>query len=162
MARLGQMPARDHAALRASAQRLRHELQAMGRGADEYGWIHGDLHLWNLLFRGREAGAIDFSDGGLGHHAHDLAKTLQYLHAPLPGFQDHSPMAPRMREQLLAGYARHRALPPDVEHQIDVYLAVHALNTVEWILAAWPRPDARPWGPAFLAGAAASLRPWQA
>ena len=52
-------------------------------------FIHGDLHLWNLLFHWREAGAIDFTDCGWGEPAMDLASTLQYLKWPLAGNHDH-------------------------------------------------------------------------
>ncbi len=141
-------------AVRRAAGVLHEAIAAFPVGAGAFGFVHGDLHLWNVLFHHGAAGAIDFSDCGWGHHALDLAATLQYLKHPLHGRPDHSVAYPHLREQLLAGYASVRPLPPDIEPQIDAYIAARMISTIEWIAEEWPRPDHRAWGPAFLAGAA--------
>ena len=132
------------------------------RDAGSFGWIHGDLHPWNLLFRGTQAGAIDFSDCGLGHHAQDLAATLQYLRHPWVSNHDPGSAYPAMEAQLLEGYAHRRCLPANASVQIDLFIACRKLNTVEWILDQWPRVDHRPWGPAFLNRVGTALAAWAA
>ena len=136
--------------LRETAQRLLHDIAALPQDAGSRGFVHGDLHLWNLLFAGQRAGAIDFSDSGIGHHAQDLAATLQYLRHPFVHNHDQRRHYAAMRDALLAGYARHRALPAQVQQQVDVFIVARMLNTVEWVLDGWQRVDQRPWGPGFL------------
>lgn len=152
------LPAHTHAAIAAAAHQLRAARSGFGLSPAQHGWVHGDLHLWNLLFHGRQAGAIDFSDAGFGLHAQDLASTLQYLRHPWVGNQDHGAHLVAMQAELLDGYARWRPLPPDVGHQIDICVAIRMINTVEWMLDQWPRLDMRPWGPGFLDRVASALR----
>lgn len=146
-----------HAVIAAAARQLGKALADIGQGRDSHGWVHGDLHLWNLLFQGRQAGAIDFSDAGFGLHAQDLGATLQYLRHPWVGNCDHARQLDAMQGELLEGYARWRPLPPDVARQIDICVAIRMINTVEWMLDQWPRLNARPWGPGFLQRVAGSL-----
>jgi Ser/Thr protein kinase RdoA (MazF antagonist) len=134
-----------------AARGLQPALAALPRSAAHFGWIHADLHLWNLLFHQGRAGAIDFSDCGLGHHAQDMASVLQYLRFPWVGNVDRSAEHPRLRDELLAGYASARPLPDQVLHQIELYTLARMITTVEWMVDQWPAPDHRPWGPGFLA-----------
>jgi len=135
----------------AAAQRVGDELAALPRDADGFGFVHGDLHQWNIVFARDQAGAIDFSDCGWGHHAHDLASALQYLRHPFANNHDHRAQYPRLRDSLLQGYAQVRPCPPGLERQIETYIVANLFNTLEWILDDWPAPDHRPWGPNFLA-----------
>lgn len=154
------LPARTHAVMAAAAGQLRAARAGLGTSPALHGWVHGDLHLWNLLFHGRQAGAIDFSDAGFGLHAQDLASCLQYLRHPWVGNHDHSAHLPAMQAQLLEGYARWRPLPHGVAQQIDLCVAIRMINTVEWMLDQWPRLNLRPWGPGFLARVPSALRTW--
>lgn len=147
------LPVPVHRRLERAAARLRSELAGLPQDPSGWGFVHGDLHLWNLLFQGGEAGAIDFSDCGWGPLALDLAAPLQYLKFPLAGHRDHGALYPHFRDQLFQGYAERRPLPPNVEAQLRTCLELRTINTIEWILDCWPRTDARPWGPAFLARA---------
>lgn len=140
-----------------AARGLQPALAGLPRSAAHFGWIHSDLHLWNLLFHQGRAGAIDFSDCGLGHHAQDLAAVLQYLRYPWVGNHDRSADHPRLRDELLAGYTRWRPLPDAVLCQIELYTLARMINTVEWMVDQWPTLHHRPWGPGFLARLPAAL-----
>lgn len=144
------LPEEAFARTRAAAERLAAELQAFPRDTHSWGFIHSDLHLWNLLFRGSAAGAIDFSECGWGHHAQDLATVLQYIKHPVVHNHDHAPLYPRHRDALLEGYAEQRPLPPNVDRQIDAYIQARMIGTIEWVLDCWPTLDERPWGRGFL------------
>lgn len=144
------LPAEAYARARAAAVRLTEELQQFPRDRGSWGFIHSDLHLWNLLFQGPVAGAIDFSECGFGHHALDLATVLQYIKHPVVDNHDHAPLYERHRDALLEGYSLERTLPPDAERQIDAYIEVRMINTIEWVLDCWPTLDERPWGRSFL------------
>jgi Ser/Thr protein kinase RdoA (MazF antagonist) len=88
-----------HRALaRDSARKLIVELSAFARAASTWGFVHGDLHPWNIVFVRDVAGAIDFSDRDWGHHAVDLATTLQHLKHPMAGHADHGAHYAQLRE----------------------------------------------------------------
>lgn len=152
------LPRALRAVLRPAAARLRGEIDAFGRAPQAWGFIHGDLHPWNLLFVRGAAGAIDFSDCGWGHHAMDLAATLQYLRHPLAGHHDHRARYAALHDALLDGYASERPLPTGVVHQVRTLIAARLFGTLEWMLDDWPALDHRAWGPGFLDGAQAALR----
>lgn len=144
--------------IQAVAVRLMHEIAAWPSTRPAWGLIHGDLHPWNLLFSGRQAGAIDFSDCGQGLRAMDLASTLQYLRHPLADNHDHRATLPALEAALLDGYAAVRPLPPHVQAHIDTCVALRMVGTLEWMLDCWPSLDHRAWGPGFLAGSQPVLR----
>lgn len=139
-----------HRLVAQAAARLAGEIGGFARAESAFGFVHADLHPWNMVFTGPVAGAIDFSDCGWGHHALDLATTLQYLKHPLAGNHDHRAQYVRLYEALLSGYARIRPLPADVDRQIDTFIVARMVATLGWILDDWPRPDHRAWGPGFL------------
>lgn len=134
------------------AGRLVDELAVTSAGNGAPGFVHGDLHPWNLVFWRDVAGAIDFSDCGWGPIALDFASTLQYLRHPLAHNHDHRAQYARLHGALLEGYASLLALPADIERQIDLHVVARMFGTLDWILQDWPRLDHRAWGPGFLRG----------
>lgn len=152
------LPAALRDVLRPAAARLAAEIDAFGRAPDTWGFIHGDLHPWNLLFVRGAAGAIDFSDCGWGHRAMDLAATLQYLRDPLAGNHDHRASYAALHAALLDGYAAERVLPSDAARQVDTLITARLFGTLEWMLDDWPALDHRAWGPGFINGAREALR----
>jgi Ser/Thr protein kinase RdoA (MazF antagonist) len=151
------MPLKLRRAIASAAARLHAELSELPKSPACWGFLHGDLHLWNVLQHGHQAGAIDFSDCGHGHHALDAAAALQYLKHPLPGRPTPAVAYPRLRDALLEGYADVRMLPAGFARQIDLYIAARTIATIEWIFEDWPTPDHRPWGPAFISQSATML-----
>lgn len=148
--------------LRDSAARLHDAIEAFGRGPECWGLVHGDLHQWNLLFVRGAAGAIDFTDCGMGHHAMDLAAMLQYLRYPLAGNHDHRRHYAALHDALLRGYVGEHTPPPNLTQQVSVLVIARLFLTLAWILDDWPALDHRPWGPGFLRGSQRALRAWLA
>jgi len=143
------------AGLQASVQHAAKHLLALTshepRDVKHWGFIHGDLHPWNIVFHRGGAGAIDFTDSGWGHLAKDLAGVLQFLKHPLtPADAHHRTAYPRLRDALLEGYAARHDLPDSLVAQIDPLIAAGLLITLQWIVDDWPRLDHRAWGPWFL------------
>jgi hypothetical protein len=48
-------------------------MEGLGKGADAYGMIHGDMYPENVLFKAGEVYPIDFEDCGFGHWLWDIA-----------------------------------------------------------------------------------------
>jgi Ser/Thr protein kinase RdoA (MazF antagonist) len=157
---MGRLPARLRAQAARVAAGLTAELGAFARDDASWGFVHGDLHLWNLLFVRARAGAIDFSDCGFGHLALDFASTLHWLRFPYAGNHDPGARYPAMRDALLEGYAAERPLPSGIERQVDAYLAARLVVTLEWMLDDWSGFDERAWGPGFLVACERELRAW--
>ncbi len=150
------------ALLRDAAARLHEEIETFGRAPESWGLVHGDLHPWNLLFVRGAAGAIDFTDCGMGHRAMDLAATLQYLRYPLVNNHDHRRQYPALHDALLRGYAAEHTSSPDLAHQVSVLVTARLFLTLAWMLDDWPTLDHRPWGPGFIRGSQRALRAWLA
>lgn len=156
------VPAGYPRGLQASVQRaaaqLQQQMEGWPRDSSHWGFIHGDLHPWNIVLRGAAAGAIDFTDCGWGYWGQDLAGVLQFLKHPLtPRDAHHRAAYPALREALLDGYASLRPLPASLQAQIEPLIATRMLGTLRWIIEDWPTPDHRAWGPGFLAGLGAVL-----
>lgn len=148
--------------LREAAAQLHAQIEGFGRGPDCWGLVHGDLHPWNLLFVRGAAGAIDFTDCGMGLYAMDLAATLQYLRYPLAGNHDHRPRYAALHDALLRGYAAEHAPPAQWARQVSVLVTARLFLTLGWMLDDWPALDHRPWGPGFIRGSQRALQAWLA
>lgn len=66
---------------------LREADRQVGRGPDQFGFIHYDLSFSNVLFTAREAIPLDFDECGFGHYLQDLAVALAGPFGE-DGFQD--------------------------------------------------------------------------
>ncbi|MGS0648296.1 phosphotransferase enzyme family protein [Komagataeibacter melomenusus] len=72
------------------------QLADYGTGPAQFGLIHADLRLANLLVSGTRTRLIDFDDCGISWFMHDLAAALSF-------YEDH-PQAPSWVDHWLAGY----------------------------------------------------------
>lgn len=57
----------------AAAEIIQAKLASMSREASNYGFIHADLHIGNVVFQGDEPYPIDFGRCGFGYYHYDLA-----------------------------------------------------------------------------------------
>ena len=83
---------------------MRRVMTDLGEGAGEFGLIHADLHLGNVLFWRGEVRVIDFDDCGFGYWLYDIAVALWELRYRTD-YED-------FRSALIEGYTQHRPLPP--------------------------------------------------
>ena len=120
-------------------------VRTLGQAPEVFGLIHGDLHQWNYLFHRGAAGAIDFDDCGYGHWLYDLAVTLTEL-------DGHHPHYPALRQSLLAGYRRRRALSVEHENYLNTFMALRRLQNVLGIFEERNHPAFRDTWQARVAG----------
>lgn len=150
-------PPRLAEAVTEACTRLQARVAAWPRDRCHWGYLHGDLHPWNLVHHRRDVGAIDFGDSGWGWWAQEFASVLQWLHEPLPGWPIGTSYA-ALRDALFEGYSNVRPLPPETLDRMDDLLLLRRLGTLQWMVEDWPRRDLRPWGPMFLLRLQRSLR----
>lgn len=133
---------------------LRETMASVGRGRQEFGLIHADLHHGNCLFKGGEARAIDFDDCGWGHFVYDLAVTQWYLQAR-PDFEE-------LCEAHLSGYQEIRPLSSDQLSLIPTYRAARTLLMASYMAGRHDNPELRDRAPQFIANCAMALRDYLA
>lgn len=121
------LSAADLQLCRVVSERIAATMQAVGRSRATYGLVHSDLNLANVVFHGREVGAIDFEECGNSFYLFDMAVTLYEL-------TDYPEQEPALREAFLAGYARERALPIGYAEHLPSFEAMRRVDLMSWLL----------------------------
>ncbi len=100
-------------------------LTVTGKHWDNYGFIHGDLHLGNFIVQGEQVCVIDFDQLGRGHFCYDIA-TLMVDLLDEPGDFD------ARWNSFQAGYQAVTAQPfPDAQSLVPFVTAVK-LAFLDW------------------------------
>jgi len=105
--------------------RLRLDLAAYGRNTVNFGLIHADMRLANLLVEGEHVTLIDFDDCGFCWFMYDFAAAISF-------FED-SPQIPALRMRWLEAYTRIRALSPADLAIIDTMILLRRMALLAWI-----------------------------
>ena len=98
----------------------------------DYGLIHADLHLHNVLYQDGEPRPIDFDDCLLASYMTDLATTLWYF--------QRDEQYPAFRDACIAGYETRRDLPAGWQRQVSVFTTARYFSMLDWVLG-WPREN---------------------
>jgi Ser/Thr protein kinase RdoA (MazF antagonist) len=137
----------DRRVLAGALRLTRRSTAALANTPSAWGLIHADLHYENFLFHGGGALAIDFDDCGWGAYIYDLAVPL----SELEGRSNYE----ALRDALLNGYARQRALPNGYDDHLDALTILRRVQLIIWILESrkqaafrdrwrsWAREDVR-------------------
>lgn len=115
------LPKTEVTALHSAGERIKEDLQTIGESRKEFGVIHRDLQLANVIFQEGALYIIDFDHCGWGHYMYDLA--LPYLHLERLGERCSS-----MREALMEGYLSRRTLPDDYRETLETFVHMHVMN----------------------------------
>ena len=134
----------------AAVERIRRDLQELGKDSNVFGIIHRDLHFHNFLFHKGEAYVIDFETCDWGYYLFDLAMTLSSLEA----FGERC--VPK-QAALLEGYQRERPLSEDHWRYLGTFMAMRMVQRTNTVLS-WETPTWQPWGPAWLPGSVKALK----
>lgn len=73
-----------------------------------YGMIHADLHIGNIVFRDDEPYPIDFGRCGFGYHLYDIAQSIMGLHPP-------------QRAHFIEGYERIRQMDDEAIKKLECF-----------------------------------------
>jgi Ser/Thr protein kinase RdoA (MazF antagonist) len=99
-------------------------MEALGKGPDAYGMVHGDMCAENVLLRGGEVYPIDFEDCGFGYWLWDIAVALCV--------QPWTEAWYGQRDAFLEGYAQVRTLPASQLRHLDLFVAAQYATGVLW------------------------------
>ncbi|CCG86366.1 phosphotransferase enzyme family protein [Erwinia piriflorinigrans] len=86
----------DREIVEQTIERVGASLAEFGKDPRNYGLIHADLRLTNLLLHKGETRVIDFDDCGFGWYLHDLAAAISFV--------EHHPRAAEWIEHWVRGY----------------------------------------------------------
>jgi Ser/Thr protein kinase RdoA (MazF antagonist) len=134
-------------AFRAAAERVRQDLQELGKDSNVFGIIHRDVHMNNILFYDSEAYVIDFEVCGWGYYLFDVAVTLSSM----------SGHGAPLQVALVEGYQRERPLSENHWRYLETFMAMRLVQRVNMVLR-WKDPTQRGWGPRLLSGSVALLK----
>jgi Ser/Thr protein kinase RdoA (MazF antagonist) len=105
-------------------------LKNYGQANAQFGLIHGDLRLANLLIDGDDVKVIDFDDCGFGWFMSDAATPVS--------FHEHEPQVPELIEAWKTGYRSIAPLAKVDEAEIPTFVMMRRLVLVAWLSS---RPD---------------------
>lgn len=130
---------------RAEAQ-VADELAAFGRGAGEFGLVHADLRLANLLIADGDVRIIDFDDCGPSWLMYDFGSAVSFI--------EDDPRLPAMAASWQAGYRTVRELPAAQADQLATFVMLRRLVLLGWAAKnAATATEAAELGAGFTAGA---------
>jgi Ser/Thr protein kinase RdoA (MazF antagonist) len=106
------------------SEKARSVLDNLGEAGEQFGLIHGDFWLGNLLWNDRHIAVIDFADCGFGYWGYDVARFFNDFF-PSPYFE------PGL-EHFLAGYSQIRSFPKAQVSLIPLFLAIQQVSFALW------------------------------
>lgn len=115
---------------------------SLPRTAENYGLIHSDLHVGNVLLEGDHINVIDFDDTGYDFFYYDFAAALAF-HLSEPHFFE-------LQAAMLAGYQEVRPLPPNTVELLEPFLRIRVGGVSQWILGRVDNPKLREEGPQWV------------
>lgn len=101
-------------------------LEQLGTTRSNYGVIHADLHLGNVLVQDGKIAIMDFEQVGRGHYLYDLTVLWTEL-------QDEPTDFTPLWQSFVAGYAEVADLPFTHEEELNPFMVAIQLNALDWI-----------------------------
>jgi Ser/Thr protein kinase RdoA (MazF antagonist) len=105
-------------------ERLGERLATLSQDSQNYGMIHADLHLGNLLVCGDGLSVIDFDDAGFGWYLYDIAAALFHLQ-PRQNFEV-------LRNAMIAGYRKNRPISDDALELLPMFMLIRGMASIGW------------------------------
>ena len=105
--------------------KVKKQLSVYEKGPDQYGFIHADLVVENVLVSNGHVRVIDFDDAGFGWYLFDIATVLYFL-LDDPRYQ-------LAYDALLSGYRSERDLTDESLEDLPLFLAARATTYLGWV-----------------------------
>lgn len=104
---------------------IRKRLKHYRRNADNWGLIHADLRLANILVDDTQIKVIDFDDCGFGWYLHDLASSISFI--------EHKKIVPDLINAWLSGYKKVMPFTDTDFEEIDTFILMRRLQLMAWL-----------------------------
>ena len=115
--------------LKKAQKHVHRQLNDLDQTKENYGLIHADLHIKNVLVQGDKLQVIDFDDCGYSWHIYEIAiaetDALSSLRPQVVSAQE-------IRNALLDGYNKNRPLNSEVNQELDTFTMVRKLIQLGW------------------------------
>lgn len=131
---------------------LRLRLQQYGTTADNFGLIHADLRLANLLAEGSALRVIDFDDCGFGWLAYDFAASVSFI--------EHEAVLPELLAAWCRGHRRVAPLGAAARAELPTFVLLRRILLTAWLASHAEVPFARECGPEYTAGTVMLADEW--
>lgn len=104
---------------------IKKRLECYGRDENNYGLIHADLRLANLLMEEEKIKVIDFDDCGFGWYLQDLASSVSFIET--------KPIVPELIGSWLEGYRKVLPFCEKDYKEIDTFIMQRRLQLMAWL-----------------------------
>ncbi len=104
---------------------VKHRLNAFGKSPQNYGLIHADMRLANILVHNGETRLIDFDDCGFGWFLYDFAAAISFI--------ENDPQIPALRKAWVKGYRAFRPLSDAEVFEIGSFIMLRRMALLAWI-----------------------------
>lgn len=111
--------------LETASHKIEERLNKYGKNNNNYGLIHADLRLTNILLEGDKIKVIDFDDCGFGWHLHDLASAISFI--------EDRPIVPKLVNAWLDGYRKVLPFTDTDFEEIDTFIMMRRLQLTAWL-----------------------------
>lgn len=104
---------------------LSERLNRFGRGPEQFGLIHADMRLANILLRDDTVYIIDFDDCGFGWHLYDFAAAVSFM--------EHDLRLAALQYAWLEGYRTVAPLSEGETAEMDSFVMLRRLALLGWM-----------------------------
>ncbi len=104
---------------------VRKRMDDLPKGRDNYGLIHADLRLANVLVNGDQIGIIDFDDCGHGWFLYELASAVSFI-------EDHADFD-RLLQKWIEGYRTVSDIDQDMLDSLPTLLMLRRFSLIAWL-----------------------------
>lgn len=114
----------DHGMVEETIARVGSTMAEFGKEPRNYGLIHADLRLTNLLLYKGETRVIDFDDCGFGWYLHDLAAAISFV--------EHHPRAAEWVDHWIRGYEQVAHITDAEMERVPALLIQRRIQLLAW------------------------------
>ncbi|KAB0680754.1 phosphotransferase enzyme family protein [Aureimonas leprariae] len=138
------LDASGQAVLARAVAAIERALAAYGASPEQFGLIHADLRLANLLAAGDELSVIDFDDCGFGWFMADFAAAISFI--------EHEPVVPDLQAAWVEGYRSVAPLRRDDAAMLPVFVLLRRILLTAWAASRRDGETASRYGEWYTAG----------
>lgn len=131
------------AVIEAAIETVKQRLEVFGSDAQNFGLVHADFRLANLLVADDRLRIIDFDDCGFSWFLYDFATSLSFI--------EHEAVVPALRDAWVRGYRTVAPLSAKECAELPTFVIIRRILLTAWLASHREIPFAKKLGSAFTA-----------